>query len=174
MELREVIGRMVSSLPFIFFVLAAIISSFTKARRGRPAKDLQKRAAKVDNDYYNGPAEDKAIAKPQGVYANRSTAPRPSQVSVSGGAAKNKTAQTMSPSKTTGQGAFVRTPSQKIATASATSGSQGFAPKKKRKGEKTSVVESMTNSRGYVDANELDWSFEADNKPRRIPQGFDR
>ena len=145
-DLRFIIEKMLSSLPFLIFLVMAIFSSFFRSKSGT-SKELMNRTAKVEKDYLYGPAEDKTIAKSQGAAARANTVagsstPRPSQVKVTGGTKKN---------------------------ASQTS-NQGFAPKKTRGG----VVESMTDSRGYVNANELDWSFEADNKPRKIPAGFDR
>ena len=44
--------------------------------------------------------------------------------------------------------------------------------KKERRGMATDS--DLVAQAYYVDANEQDWSFEADNKPRKTPMGFDR
>ena len=44
--------------------------------------------------------------------------------------------------------------------------------KKERRGMDTDS--ELVAQAYYVDANEQDWSFEADNKPRKTPIGFDR
>lgn len=156
----NIVHRIITSLPILLFLVAAFLSSFSRRSASKPSKELRNRTARANRDYEKGPMEDKGIAKPQGIYAqNRNSygtrEPRPSQVKVTGG------------TKGTVSGLKGRSKYQPV-------NSQGFAPKKGSSNIREGSVESMTNSRGYVDANELDWSFEADNKPRKIPMGFDR
>ena len=116
MSLHNVFSRIVTSLPYLIFILVAIFSAIGRGNRGR-RKTGGKPAASNKNIYQGSSVH----------------------------------------TRTTTQDPRIKRKAEH---------------KKERRGMATDS--DLVAQAYYVDANELDWSFEADNKPRKTPMGFDR
>ena len=150
-----VLTKFFTTLAIFVFIVFPIFIRNWKSISG-PSKELRKRAEKADNDYINGPAVDKAIAKPQGRYAQKGGAQGP--------------AKRLSPAGRTASPGSAEPKPWQVGKHDVTKQASAF-------GESRDAVakESMAASNArYVDVgNDYVSGFDVDGR-RETPSGFDR